>query len=375
LGLLYAGLFFSSIAYGLTALFYAYEKAEMPAAVQTISAFLTTMLGVGALFLGWGIVGLAAVSLVVNAISLAIQGALALRLFFRPRWELDWRLIQAALRESFPLMLNSLLATLFFRIALVLLEAIKGVVVVGWYRVVYTWVDMIGVIPSLFTLSLFPIMSRQGADNRAGLKKAYILALKLMTVLSIPTAIFTTLLAPFLIEVLAGARFLPHGAIALQIFIWGMIIGWMNSVTQYVIIATNRQRRLIGAFLVVSIFNVIANVIAIPRYSYPAAAVIAILSELVLWAMFYLIILREMGSINWAKVLGRLAAAGMVTAAATFWLATMSPWLALAAGVLVYVAMLILLRPFDTDEMRTLGRLLPERARARARWTPRAAEG
>lgn len=365
LGLLYAGLFFSSIAYGLTALFYAYEKAEVPAAVQTISAFLTAMLGVGALFLGWGIVGLAVVSLVVNAISLAIQGTLALRLFFRPRWVFDWSLIKAALRESFPLMLNSLLATLFFKIALILLEAIKGVVVVGWYRVVYTWVDMIGVIPSLFTLSLFPIMSRQGADDRAGLKKAYILALKLMTILSIPTAIFTTLLAPFLIEVLAGARFLPHGAIALQIFIWGMIIGWMNSVTQYVIIAVNRQRRLIAAFLVVTLFNVAANLIYIPRYSYSAAAVVAILSEFVLWGMFYVIILSELGRINWAKILWRLAASGLVTGAATFWLAGLNQWLALAAGVLIYAAMLILLRPFDADEMRTLSGLLPERVRGR----------
>ncbi|MBN1427744.1 MAG: oligosaccharide flippase family protein [Anaerolineae bacterium] len=372
LGLLYAGLFFSSIGYGLTALFYAYEKAEVPAAVQTISAFLTTMLGVGALFLGWGIIGLATVSLVVNTISLAIQGTLALRLF-RPRWDFDWSLIKAALRESFPLMLNSLLATLFFKIALILLEAIKGVVVVGWYRVVYTWVDMIGVVPSLFTLSLFPVMSRQGADDQAGLKKAYILALKLMTILSIPTAIFTTLLAPFLIDVLAGARFLPHGAIALQIFIWGMIIGWMNSVTQYVIIAVNRQRRLIVAFLVVTIFNVVANLVTIPRYSYPATAVIAILSELVLWAMFYLIILRELGPINWTKILWRLATAGLVTSVVTFLLASWSRWPALAVGVLVYASMLLLLRPFDANETRALAGLLPEKVRDRL--IPQVAEG
>lgn len=378
IGLLYAGLFFSTISYGLTAIFYAHEKVEFSSAVQTIGAFLTTTLGVATLFLGWGIVGLGAVSLIVNGISLTILGTLAVRTFFntpetRLRWDFDWEIIKKALSESFPLMLNSLLAMLFFRIAVVLLQTFQGDAVVGWYGVIYTWVDMIGVIPALFTLSLFPLMSRQAATDRGALRRGYTLALKLMTLLSVPMAIFTTLLAYFLVNVLGGSQYLPHGAIALQIFIWGMIIGWMNSVTQYVIIAINRQRRLIVAFLVVSIFNIVANLIYIPRYSYPAAAVIAILSEFVLWAMFYIIILRELGRINWLKILWRLAAAGLVTGAVTLWLADVNQWLALAAGVLVYAAMLILLRPFDADEMRTLSGLLPERVKGRL--APKVAEG
>ncbi len=114
IGLLYAGLFFSTISTGLTALFYAYEKAEYPAAIQTVSAFLTTALGIGALLAGWGIVGLAGVSVLVNAVTLAIMGVLALRLFFRPRLTFNWPLQREALGESFPLMINHLLATLFF---------------------------------------------------------------------------------------------------------------------------------------------------------------------------------------------------------------------------------------------------------------------
>jgi hypothetical protein len=67
-----------------------------------------------------------------------------------------------------------------------------------------------------------------------------------------------------------------------------------------------------------------------------------------------------------------LAAVGLVTGVVTFWLAGRSQWLALAAGVLVYATMVILLRPFDADEMHRLAGLLP--ARVRGKLMPQATE-
>ncbi len=248
---------------------------------------------------------------------------------------------------------------------MVLLEAIKGAEVVGWYGVTYTWVDAIMVIPSYFTLSLFPIMSRQAVDDRPALKRAYVLAVKLMTLVSTPTAIMTTLLAPFLVGVLGGKAFLPHGAIAMQIFIWSILIGWINSVTQYVIIALNRQRTLTVAFVVVAAFNIGANLIYIPRYSYVAAAFITILSEFVLWGMFYTVILSELGRIDWLATLWRVALAGALCAGTTWYLARVNMWLAFVAGGLVYAVATLALRPFSGDELRQLAPIVPGVVRRR----------
>jgi O-antigen/teichoic acid export membrane protein len=382
--ILYAGLFFSTLSTGLTALFYAFERAEIPAAIQTVSAFLTVGLGVGALLAGWGIIGLAGASLLVNAITFAIlwqigRGSLSIKmshLIARPEHRHapapEKSLRREALTESFPLMINHLLATLFFRIDVVLLEALKGARVVGWYSVVYTWVDTIGIVPAFFTMALFPRMSQMAERDRPGLKRMYLLAVKLMTVLSIPTAIFTTLLAPVLINILGGPEYLPHGAIALQIFIWAMIIGWTNSVAQYVIIALNRQRTLTIAFVIGAGFNISANLIFIPLYSYPAAAVITIFSEAVLWIAFYVVIRQELGGIGWIGVLGRLGLAGLITAAVTWLLAMFNLWLGLIGGLLIYGAAVMLLRPFDAGEIETLSGALPGGiGKLAARWPKR----
>ncbi|MGC8879589.1 MAG: oligosaccharide flippase family protein, partial [Anaerolineae bacterium] len=68
-GLFALGLFFSNIADGLTALFYAHEKAEYPAGVSTVTTLVRASLGALALLLGGGVIGLAAVSVVSNLVS------------------------------------------------------------------------------------------------------------------------------------------------------------------------------------------------------------------------------------------------------------------------------------------------------------------
>src|SRR5258708_32630241 len=68
---------------------------------------------------------------------------------------------------------------------------------------------------------------------------------------------------------------------------WFATIGWINSLTNYLLIALDQQRAMRWAFVVGVSFNVIANLIFIPTFSYVAAAVITILSEMVLLIMFY----------------------------------------------------------------------------------------
>jgi O-antigen/teichoic acid export membrane protein len=87
---------------------------------------------------------------------------------------------------------------------------------------------------------------------------------------------------------LGGEEFLPHGAVALQLVIWSIPIGWMNSVTNYVLIALGVEKRLTNAFIAGVAFNIIANLIFLPRYSYIAASITTILSEVILLGLFAL---------------------------------------------------------------------------------------
>ncbi|WP_169239989.1 oligosaccharide flippase family protein, partial [Candidatus Roseilinea sp. NK_OTU-006] len=66
-----------SLSTGLSAVFFAYEKAEVPAALTIVSALLKAIIGATLLLLGWGVIGLGITSIVVNVITLALLLLLA----------------------------------------------------------------------------------------------------------------------------------------------------------------------------------------------------------------------------------------------------------------------------------------------------------
>ncbi|MBM2849344.1 MAG: putative polysaccharide biosynthesis protein, partial [Anaerolineales bacterium] len=364
----------ATISTGLTALFYVYEQAEYPAAVATVSTIIKVTLGTVALILGMGFVGLAGVSIVVNVVTLGILAALAVRLFFRPQWELDWGLQRGAVRESFPLMLNHLLATLFFKVDVPMLETIRnqqeagrGDREVGWYRTAYQFLDAYNVIPSFFTVALFPLMSRQAKEDRAALTRSYALAVKLLVGVALPLAVVTAFLAPFMVGLLGGSKFLPYGAIALAIMVWSIPFGWINSVTNYLLIALDQQRGLTRAFAIALAFNVICNLIFIPRYGYPAAAVITIASEIFEGAAFYWYLRKSLGPLPLFGWLWRLWVSAGAMAGVVYGLWAIQPLVALMAGLGVNVLGVFFLKAFTREEQSTLAEILPSRIRERLR--------
>ncbi len=362
--LLYIGLIPNSISTGLTALFYAFEKAEYPAAMTTVSTLVKVTLGLGALLLGWGVIGLAAVSIITNAVTFVVLTRLAFPLI-RENWQpsRDGALQRAMMREAWPLMINHLLATVFFKSDVILMEAINGVRVVGTYSTAYKWLDALNIIPAFFTMALLPIMSRQAHENRDGLKQNYILGIKLLVMVALPTAVVTTFLATSLIGFLGGQEFLPDGAIGLQLMIWSIPIGWMNSLTQYVLIALDRQRQITWAFIVAVSFNIITNLIFLPAYSYRAAAITTIFSELVLLVGFFWLMRSSLGAINWVYLLWQPVVTSGVAFGVIWILWQSMPLLALGIGMLTYLAILWCLQPFSSQEAARLSSILPGRLR------------
>ncbi|MBO9308342.1 MAG: oligosaccharide flippase family protein [Chloroflexi bacterium] len=362
IALLYVGLVPNSISTGLTALLYAYQKAEIPSAVATVTAILKSAAGAAVLLAGYGVIGLAAASIALNLVTLGLL-ALSVRAAMRerPSEPISVRrdLLRSMIAGGFPLMLNHLLATLFFKIDVVILEPLQGNAVVGQYSTAYKWLDALGVIPSLFTTALLPIMARQAHEDREGLRRNYHFAVKLLASLAVPIAVVTTFSAYFLINLLGGARFLPNGALALQIMAWFMPLGWINSLTNYVLVALDQQARMKWAFLAGVSFNVITNLLFVPLYGFQAAAVTTILSELVLLIAFYWLLRCALGAINWAALLWRPSAAGACMAGAAFALWPVSPPLALLVSGALYVGIWWSLRPFTEWELGRIALLLP----------------
>ncbi|MCL7455446.1 MAG: oligosaccharide flippase family protein, partial [Anaerolineae bacterium] len=366
IGFFAVGLLFSSMADGFSAVFYAHEKMEYPAAISTVTALTRVSLGTLALLLGWGFVGLAGVSVLANVVSAAVLAVLMVRHCFRPHLEWDPHTGKWMMNTSFPLMINHLLASVFFRIDVLLLKPMQGDTVVGYYGAAYKYVDGLLIIPQYFTQAIFPLMSRYAASSRDSLMRAYVLSLRLLLIVALPIAAGTPFIAHGLILVLGGADYLPDSRIALQLLIGFLPLSFVNSVTQYVLIAIDQQRFLTKAFLIGVSFNIAANLVAIPMFSYQGAAVVTILSELALLVPFYYSVRKHLGPLPWISLAWRPALASVVMAA-VMWLLHDIPWpLLIPAGGVVYVVVLFLLGGFRQPDMDLLASLIPlDQLRAR----------
>jgi len=347
----------------LSSVFQGLERMAIPAGVSIVATLVKVSLGALALLAGAGFVGLAAVSIVTNLVTLAVLAALAWQLGVRPATPSSDLDLVVMTRQSLPLMLNHLLVTVFFRIDVLLLRRLQGAVVVGWYSAAYKWVDALLIIPPAVTMALFPLLSRHAANDIAALRRTYVLALRWLITLALPVALATTFAAELLVGVLGGRDFLPHGAVALQIMIWFLPFSFANGLTQYVLIALNRQRWITWSFLLAATFNIVANLLVIPRWSYSGAAAVTIVSEIVLMVPF-LWGLRDVGAPPILVIAWRPAMATSLMAIAMAALDSLGAPLgvSLPAGGAVFALGLWRLGGITADDRALLARLRSGRA-------------
>ena len=122
------------------------------------------------------------------------------------------------------------------------------------------------------------------------------------------------------------------------------------------------------AFAIAVGFNVLFNWILIPRYSFVAAGIITILSEIVLLAVFAYFLRQREAGIDWLRLTARPALLTLIMMVA-MWLGNqIHLFVALAVGIIVYGGGLIVLRVIEPDERETMAAVLPSALTRRLGW-------
>jgi len=346
----YLALLPTVLAKTATGLLWAAERLDLTAGVSVVATVLKTALGAILLFTGFGVVGLAAASLVVNVVTaLTLWRLIPLEKAQRPaQAPIRW------LRESWPLFVNQLLQGLFFKVDALLLPGLAGLAAAGVYGAAYKVSEGAGIISSSFTLALFPRLSRSGDPS-----DAYRLGLRLLLQIGLPLAAGVALLAEPIVAVVGGREYLPDSAVALAILICYLPLSYANGLTQYVLIAAGRQRLLTAAFVAALVFNVVANLLLIPRFSYVGAAWVTVASELVLLVPFQRAAAKVAPGVS-ALSEARIPLLGtLLMAPVVWWLRdAIHPLAAIVAGSAVYVVALWSLGGIDAQQRRLLRQLV-----------------
>ena len=363
----------SAFSGSVTALYYAYERMSLPALIGVVTSTVNIGVGVAALLLGWGITGLSLAALATTLLTACLFFYLLRRHFphirLTPKIQNSRSDIATLLSTGWPLMLNALLVGLFFRADLFIIQASASSLDIARYEAAYRFLNFALLITPAVTLALFPRMSRHAVNDRPRLIYEYSFALKALAILSGPLVGLTVWFAPLLIAIVTGGQqgYYPQSAVALQILIFFLPFSFVNGVTQYLLIALDRQRLITWAFAATVIFNILSNLLLVPRMGIYGAAIATILSEVVLLVPFMAWIRRELGSLNLIALLLKplLAGATLVLLAWAFWPIAAEQWSRSASDFALYLLgglallalyslLLIAMRPFSQAELTGL---------------------
>ena len=196
---------------------------------------------------------------------------------FKPYFKVDLNIWKELLRHSWPIFFSSVFVSIFTRIDQIMLFNMMGDKSLGLYASIVKLTENLNIIPGVFMISVFPLLSSTFVKSHNRFVKVYNLSFKYMSIIIIPIAFGTTLLSERLISLIYGSDFIQASG-ALSILIWSEIFVFLGAVNAGVFTSAEMQKYIflftaIGAFM-----NVILNLILIPKYGIVGASIATVVS-------------------------------------------------------------------------------------------------
>lgn len=221
------------------------------------------------------------------ALSALFSGFLALffsskYLCLKPSWHFST--VKKIFKEAAPLGIYLLVYSVYDRgIDSFIIKTFNGSQAVGFYGLAYKIHGNLILGAAFLMNSLFPLLSsyKQKFDQ---LKAVYVKAFTILLFSGFFLLISFFVFAPLVINIIGGKEFEPS-ILVLRILLGATFFSYLNHLTGFFLVALDDQKMLLRFSLVSFLFNLIFNLIFIPRYSYVAAALITILTEIIIFVL------------------------------------------------------------------------------------------
>lgn len=345
IGLYYIMLTFSNV---YNSIFQAYEKMEFISIATIINSIILFSGVLIAISYQVNIVIFAFIFFISNLIVLLYYLMITSWKLYIPKLEFDWSFWTYLIKESLPFAMTSIFGVVAFQVDQVFLSLLSGNAAVGYYSVAYRLMQALMFIPSVYTISILPVFSRLHISSRKSLKFGYSKSFKYLTILGLPIAVGVTLLSKDIIILLYDSGFTPS-IIVLQIVIWAIPIIFLNFLLSSTIASINKQHDTVKIIFFSMILNVILNLIFIPTYSYIAASIITVITELFVLIWYFRIMSVYGFNINLKVFLKPLIASVLMALFIIF--VHINLILTIIIATIIYFVALILLKEFSEDEI------------------------
>lgn len=330
--------------------FQAHEEMKYQALMYIISNVLTFIFILLVIFGDYGLFGISLAYLVANIIGLFYVLWILKKKFVFPRLSFDSKFYKILLIGGLPFALNAIFSSIYYSIDVVMLTQMSNTYSVGLYNSAYKLVDIFAVFYAVYTATIFPVMSKLFKEDANVLNITLTKSIKYLSFITIPVSIATLLYGEDMIVLCFGSKFAEAGSV-LAMLIWSICFLFMNGATVTALNASNKERSVTVMYILTSMFNVLFNLILIPKYNIYGAAFTTIMSDIFL-LILSIYVLNKIGSLPNIKLiydLLKISIASIIMGICLYML-NLNLWLAIPTGIIIYLIVSIVIRFFDDDD-------------------------
>lgn len=329
--------------------FQAHEKIKYQAITNIITNLLTFIFIFVVIFTDLGLLGITFAYILANVISLVYAIYAQRKYFVKPHFAFDFSLYRILIKGGFPFALTGLFYIIYYSIDVVMITQFSTTYSTGLYNSAYKLINVLTLFYTIYSSVIFPVMSKLFVDENDLLKLSFIKSIKYLSLVTIPIAVFTTLYGYDIIGIY-GAEYMEAGGV-IKILIWTVCFLFINGAGSLLLNASHKEYSVTKIYSIAAVFNVVLNMLLIPKYDVYGASVATVLSEiLILLLQFYMISkINQLPDRHLVFDMLKICLASGVLGIVLYAL-NLNMWVAIPVSMVVYFGVILLARTIDHDD-------------------------
>lgn len=330
--------------------FQAHEKQKYQAITNILLSICSFVFILGAIFLDTGLAGISWAYIFANVFALGYTVIALFKHITIPQIQINLKFWKKLLIWGVPFALSGIFYTVYYSIDIVMLTQIVGDYATGIYNATYKLINVLTLFYSIYTAIIFPIMCKQYSSGNSLIVASFEKSTKYLSMITVPIAVACLFYSTDVIQLIYGNQYDQAGSV-LQILIWTVCFLFINGAASAALNASHKEYAVTKIYLLAAIFNVVLNLILIPRYSFIGASISTVLSEILvlILALFTLskVNIKPSKSLvkNICKILSCSAILGVV-----LHILRLDLLIAIPVGIVIYVILLFITKTFDDGD-------------------------
>jgi len=346
-------LFFHVLTDYCRSFFQALQKMQFTSLINIMEVVFKVTFGILVLYSGYPLITLIWAIFVTRIIISIVSFLLLTNQQIYPSLIIDVALCKKIATQALTFLLISFIATMYWKIDILILSKMKSSAEVGLYSAAYRFIDMMKAFLYCYIAAVFPVISIDFSHCSESFKRNSTMSVRYLYVFTLPICVGTSIIAPELIHYIYGPQF-TDSVLVLRILVWTICIFPIAVFFAKTLVASHNQKYDLFSNLVAVLINIALNLLLIPRFAHFGAAMAAVASIVFLMLFEYYFVSRILFKINIASLFVKPTLCACIMGFFTYLFRHLNPLLVILLSSIIYVISIFVLRVISQDEVNFL---------------------